>query len=79
MEQQTRIERARNLAKQAEAGMGKAFLCKTVLTQTLRAAGFELEDAPMLSLLRLSETLELVNWAVERIVDELAAIERDKE
>ena len=79
MDQWTRIERVRNLAKHAEAAVGKALMCKTVLTQTLPALGMDLEDAPMQSLIRLSETLEVVNWAVERIVDEVASIERDKE
>ncbi len=79
MDQLTRIERVRALAKHAEGALGKALMCKTVLTQTLQAVGMDLEDAPMLSLMRLSETLELVNWAVERIVDELASIEVDKE
>ena len=79
MDQWTRIERVRNLAKHAEAAAGKALMCKAQLTQTLQAVGMDLEDAPMLSLIRLSETLEVVNWAVERIVDELASIERDKE
>ena len=79
MDQWTRIERVRNLAKHAEAAVGKALMCKAVLTQTLQAVGMDLADAPMQSLIRLSETLEVVNWAVERIVDELASIEVDKE
>jgi diacylglycerol kinase len=79
MDKLARIERVRNLAKHAEAALGKALMCKTVLTQTLQAVGMDLEDAPMVSLMRLSETLELVNWAVERIVDELGSIEQDKE